>query len=57
LNYSYYADIAQLQQDLSGDDSLQCLVGTSFTPFGYAQQPSLIDYPDGVDTLHFLMGL
>lgn len=57
LNYGYYADMAQLQQELSGDDSLQCLVGKDFTPFGYAQQPSLMDYPDGVDTLHFLLAL
>ncbi|RFS26246.1 acyl-CoA reductase [Chitinophaga silvatica] len=57
LNYSYYADMAHLQQELSGDQSLQCLVGKSFTPFGYAQQPSLLDYPDGVDTMHFLLEL
>ncbi|HEY8958302.1 acyl-CoA reductase [Chitinophaga sp.] len=57
LHYSYYVDMAQLQQELSGEDALQCLVGQQFTPFGYAQQPSLTDYADGVDTLKFLLEL
>ncbi len=30
--------MAQLQQALSGEDALQCLVGQQFTPFGYAQR-------------------
>ncbi|WP_142683005.1 acyl-CoA reductase [Chitinophaga polysaccharea] len=57
LHYSYYVDMAQLQQELSGEDALQCLVGQQFTPFGYAQQPNLTDYADGVDTLKFLLEL
>lgn len=57
LHYSNYVDMAQLQQELSGEDALQCLVGQQFTPFGYAQQPSLSDYADGVDTLKFLLEL
>ncbi|TWF41215.1 acyl-CoA reductase LuxC [Chitinophaga polysaccharea] len=57
LHYSYYIDMAQLQQELSGEEAIQCLVGQSFTPFGYAQQPNLIDYADGVDTLKFLLEL
>ncbi|WP_436488264.1 acyl-CoA reductase [Chitinophaga sp. ARDCPP14] len=57
LHYSYYVDMAQLQQELSGEDALQCLVGQQFTPFGYAQQPSLADYADGIDTLKFLLEL
>lgn len=57
LHYSYYIDMAQLQQELSGEEAIQCLVGHSFTPFGYAQQPNLIDYADGVDTLKFLLEL
>lgn len=57
LHYSYYVDMAQLQQELSGEDAVQCLVGQQFTPFGYAQQPSLTDYADGVDTMKFLLEL
>ncbi|CAL1519617.1 acyl-CoA reductase [Chitinophaga sp. MM2321] len=57
LNYGYYKDINQLQQDLAGEEVLQCLVGQSYTPFGYAQQPSLMDYADGVDTMAFLTTL
>ncbi len=57
LHYSNYVDMAQLQQELSGEDALQCLVGQQFTPFGYAQQPTLTDYADGVDTLKFLLEL
>ncbi|MFY0254602.1 acyl-CoA reductase [Chitinophaga sp. 30R24] len=57
LHYSFYIDMAQLQQELSGEEILQCLVGKDFTPFGYAQQPSLSDYADGVDTMKFLLAL
>ncbi|PSL46482.1 acyl-CoA reductase LuxC [Chitinophaga niastensis] len=57
LHYSYYVDMAQLQQELTGEEVLQCLVGRSFTPFGYAQQPSLSDYADGVDTMKFLLSV
>ena len=57
LHYSYYIDMAQLQQDLSGEEALQCLVGQEFTRFGAAQQPSLADYADGVDTMKFLLEL
>lgn len=57
LHYSYYIEMAQLQQELSGEDSLQCLVGHEFTPFGYAQQPALTDYADGIDTMKFLLSL
>lgn len=57
LHYGYYKDIRQLQQDLQQEESLQCLVGKSFIPFGNAQQPTLSDYADGVDTMEFLLSL
>ncbi|WP_143309983.1 acyl-CoA reductase [Chitinophaga vietnamensis] len=57
LHYSYYTDIKALEKELSGNEVLQCLVGQDFTPFGYAQQPSLNDYADGVDTMAFMLGL
>jgi len=57
LHYSYYEDAATLATSLLANPDLQCLVGRDFTPFGLAQQPSLTDYADGVDTLAFLRSL
>ncbi len=57
LHYSYYTDAATLREELKGNNDLQCIVGHGFTPFGMAQQPSLSDYADGVDTMQFLTGL
>lgn len=57
LHYSHYTDIKALENELAGNEVLQCLVGQDFTPFGYAQQPSLNDYADGVDTMAFMLGL
>nr|WP_295867098.1 acyl-CoA reductase [uncultured Chitinophaga sp.] len=57
LHYGYYKDIQQLREDMAAQPDLQCLVGQEFTPFGKAQQPSLSDYADGVDTLAFLLEL
>jgi hypothetical protein len=56
LNYEFY-DVAP---DLSADDvkeNIQCVVGYKGISFGQAQQPSLYDYADGVDTLQFLLAL
>lgn len=57
LHYSYYADPGVLAEELKNNNDLQCIVGHGFTPFGLAQQPSLSDYADGVDTMQFLTGL
>ena len=38
-------------------DQIQCLVGSGGIPFGQTQHPTLIDYADGVNTLHFLQSL
>lgn len=35
-------------------DSVQCVVGQGFLPYGKAQFPHLWDYADGIDTLKFL---
>jgi len=40
-------------------DKIQCIVTnekavTDKFPFGEAQKPTLIDYADGADTLHFV---
>ncbi|SHL65333.1 Acyl-CoA reductase (LuxC) [Chitinophaga jiangningensis] len=57
LNYEYYTDKQALAAELGQNEVLQCLVGRDFTPFGYAQQPSLRDYADGVDTMAFMLGV
>ena len=57
LHYGYYTDATALGEALKGNNDLQCIVGRGFTPFGMAQQPSLADYADGVDTMQFLTGL
>ncbi len=36
---------------------IQCLVGKDLTAFGKAQQPDILDYADGVDTIKFLLSL
>jgi hypothetical protein len=57
LHYSHYSDAGVLAEELKSNNDLQCIVGHGFTPFGLAQQPSLSDYADGVDTMQFLTGL
>ncbi|GAA0544777.1 aldehyde dehydrogenase family protein [Chitinophaga japonensis] len=57
LHYGYYQDAAIAAAELLAHEELQCLVGKGFTPFGQAQQPSLTDYADGVDTMQFLGSL
>ncbi|HNP54519.1 MAG TPA: acyl-CoA reductase [Ferruginibacter sp.] len=54
LFYEYYSDAAALREKLQQTESIQCIVGNGYTSFGKAQQPSLSDYADGVDTLAFL---
>jgi hypothetical protein len=56
LNYSFYNNVNELNV-LTNNDDVQCIVGKNFVPFGRAQQPSLFDYADGVDTMAFLLGL
>ncbi len=57
LHYSHYKDAGALRAELEINNDLQCIVGHGFTPFGMAQQPSLSDYADGVDTMQFLTSL
>lgn len=57
LHYSFYADKPMLEAELKQHPDLQCLVGQGHIPFGIAQQPSLTDYADGVDTAEFLTKL
>ena len=57
LNYEYYMDHEQVEKLLKSNESLQCIVGKKYIAFGQAQHPSLDDFADGVNTLHFLMNL
>lgn len=56
LNYEYYTDAQQVAESLRGLEELQAVVGHGRIPFGKAQEPSLTDYADGVDTMAFLTG-
>ena len=54
--YEYYDDIDLVNRRLSNDaERLQCIVGHNAEPFGSAQNPSLLDYPDGIDTFQFII--
>lgn len=57
LNYSFYLDEKKLIDDLSGNEDIQCICGHCGIAFGQAQNPSLINYADGVDTMQFLLTL
>ena len=59
--YEYYDDIEAVNRRLEADaELLQCIVSrdshiTRAEPFGHAQSPTLSDYPDGIDTLRWLL--
>ncbi len=57
LNYSFYEAVENIPKVLDKNEAIQCIVGQGNTPFGLAQQPSLFDYADGVDTMQFLLTL
>ena len=52
VNYEFYDRREDLDL-LTHNQDIQCIVGLGATPFGQAQQPTLFDYPDGVDTMKF----
>ena len=56
VNYEFYNNRNELDV-LKESTDIQCIVGHDATPFGNAQQPSLFDYADGVDTMKFAMSL
>lgn len=57
LNYEFYSQETALVAALQQNQDVQCVVGKAYIPFGQAQQPSLTDYADGMDTLKFLLDL
>jgi hypothetical protein len=63
-HYEYYRDVAELNDLLATKiNDIQCVVGHvalrdyQILPFGKSQEPTLFDYPDGVDAMQFLVGL
>jgi hypothetical protein len=57
VHYEYYKDADALLESLRTNSDIQCITGIGGLPFGLAQQPSLSDYADGVDTMDFLTKL
>ena len=64
MHYEFYEDVNEVEKQLqSRTDELQLVAtnldfsGLNVKKFGEAQQPSLRDYADGVDTLEFLTKL
>lgn len=63
LYFEYYSNVDDLKQKISLHQSkIQCMVSKdgwypASLPFGKAQQPSLWDYADHIDTLDFLINL
>lgn len=57
LHYRYYDDMKALAHELELSQDIQTVIGRGFTPLGTAQQPSLYEYADGVDTMAFLCSL
>lgn len=56
LHYCFYEDVDTLTGGLDME-KIQCIVGQGFIPFGKAQMPEMRDFPDGVDTMEFLMSV
>lgn len=57
LHYEYYKNAEAVRERLSGEETIQCIVGRGDVPFGEAQQPGICDFADGVDTVRFLLNL
>jgi hypothetical protein len=64
LHYEYYSDLSWLEAELERrSEEIQCVIAqpgllkTKTFAFGQSQHPALWDYPDGVDTLAFLLQL
>lgn len=57
LHYRFYTDKQALRASLANSADIQCVVAKDAVPFGKAQEPSLSDFADGVDTMKFLCSL
>lgn len=55
IHYHFYVSNQEVSEYLQAhQDSIQCVVGHGFIPFGEAQCPHLDDYADNVDTMRWL---
>jgi hypothetical protein len=57
LHYCFYDTPEEAYNHLQNNSQVQAVVGQQGIPFGAAQQPSLMNYADGVDVMQFLLGL
>ncbi|MFY7965182.1 MAG: acyl-CoA reductase [Chitinophagaceae bacterium] len=57
VHYTFYENINTLKASIENNNDIQCIVGNEFTAFGKAQEPTLNEYADGVDTMEFLAKL
>ena len=57
LHYSYYNSPEEVTANLLNNEQVQAVTGTQAIPFGYAQEPALTDYADGVDVMAFLQAI
>ncbi len=58
--YEQYTSLDDLKEKLAADqEKIQCVVASGVlkddVPFGLTQQPCLMDYADGIDTVEFLL--
>ncbi|MFT3902236.1 MAG: acyl-CoA reductase [Niabella sp.] len=54
LHYEFYNFEEAALQSAAMNDSVQCIVGKKYIPFGQAQCPAIDQYADAVDTMEFL---
>lgn len=57
LNYAFYDNRETVTTSLQNNQDIQCVIGNGLVAFGQAQQPSLTDFADGVDTMKFLSAI
>lgn len=58
LHYHFYTEKSEIESYIQlHNDSIQCVIGHDFLPFGTAQCPKLDDYADNIDTMEWLNGL
>ena len=55
VNYQKYDSLDEISLEIvSKAEDIQCVIGGDHIPFGQSQCPSLFDYADGIDVMHFL---
>ncbi len=58
LYFQYYSDNEEINAYIKANKAhLQCIVGETYIPFGYSQQPVITDFADNINTVDFLVNL